>query len=70
LIPSQNRNLKQQKLTRSQFGLNMPAEVERLIAVGRMPTLDKVLAQLNKRARNTVAVFWTQESDCAGRLCD
>jgi len=29
-----------------------------------MPTLDKVLAQLNKRARNTLTGFWTQESRC------
>ena len=39
--------MKQQKLTRSQFDLKMRAEVEHLIAEGRMQTLDKVLDQLN-----------------------
>ena len=35
--------MKQQKLTRSQFDSKMRAEAERLIAEGKMPSLDEVL---------------------------
>jgi hypothetical protein len=40
--------MKQQKLTRSQFDAKMRAEVERLIAEGRMPPLEKVLAAVEE----------------------
>ena len=40
--------MKQQKLTRSQFDAKMRAEVERLIAEGRMLPLDKVLAAVEQ----------------------
>jgi|KBSMisStaDraftv2_1062788.scaffolds.fasta_scaffold99422_3 hypothetical protein len=40
--------MKQQKITRSQFDLKMRAEAERLIAEGRMPPLDEVLAAVEE----------------------
>jgi hypothetical protein len=40
--------MKQQKLTRSQFDAKMRAEVERLIAEGQMPPLEKVLAAVEE----------------------
>lgn len=43
--------MKQQKLTRSQFDAKMRAEAERLIAGGRMPPLDKVLAAVEETRR-------------------
>lgn len=39
------------KLTRSQFDARMRAEVERLVAEGRMPSLDKVLAAVEETRR-------------------
>ena len=40
--------MKQKKLTRSQFDAKMRAEVQRLIAEGWMPPLDKVLAAVEE----------------------
>jgi hypothetical protein len=49
--------MKQEKLTRSQFDAKMRAEAERLIAEGRMPPLEKVLAaveQTRKKYRQRI----------------
>ena len=40
--------MKQQKLTRSQFEVKMRAEAERLIAEGRLPSLDRLLAAVEE----------------------
>jgi len=40
--------VKRKKLIRSQFDLKMRAEAERLIAEGRMPPLEKVLAAVEE----------------------
>ena len=42
-----SRNMKQQKLTRSELDLKMRAEAERLITQGQMPPLEKVLAAID-----------------------
>jgi hypothetical protein len=43
-----SRIVKRKKLIRSQFDLKMRAEAERLIAEGRMPPLEKVLAAVEE----------------------
>jgi hypothetical protein len=43
--------MKQQKLTKSEFDAKMRAEAERLIAEGKMPPLDKVLAAVEETRR-------------------
>jgi hypothetical protein len=40
--------MRPKKLTRSEFDAKIRAEVERLIAEGRMPPLDKVLAAVEE----------------------
>ena len=40
--------MKQNKLTQSQYDAKMRSEAERLIAEGRMPPLDKVLAAVEE----------------------
>jgi hypothetical protein len=54
--------VKQRKFTRLQFDLKMRAEAERLIAEGRMPPLDKVLAAVEetrkKYRHRIIAAMW------------